>query len=291
MKPTVFIGSSREAEPIVTAIQAKLSRVAECTPWTSGVFGLSETALSSLTAALHNSDFGVFVFATDDLVQSRDQLLGAPRDNVIFEAGMFAGHLGFSRCFIVVPEGATLKVPTDLNGLILGEYEQRRDGNLQAAVNVFCSNVSVKINQLGPWHCPDHDQFFKLMAQFESAEWIDDGAKRVAMKKRIAEDMVAFSKVNRVNKRQIVARHESGAYIALASAIVAQPEPRDNLLLLEIRPRLVTRGTAQHKIFDAVETLQKGAKVNAEELATLRRWLEGFPDQEPGFAARVASLR
>jgi predicted nucleotide-binding protein len=100
MKPAVFIGSSREAEPIATPIQAKLGWVAECTPWTSGVFDISEMTLASLTAALHNSDFGIFVFAEDDLVESRSQVLTAPRYNVIYETGMFAGHLGFNRCFI-----------------------------------------------------------------------------------------------------------------------------------------------------------------------------------------------
>lgn len=291
MKPTVFIGSSSEAEPIATAIQAKLGWVAECTPWTSGVFEISETTLSSLTAALGNSDFGIFVFAEDDLVESRSQLLTQPRDNVIFEAGMFAGHLGFNRCFIAVPQDANVKVLTDLQGLNLGHYEQRRDGNLQAAVNVFCSEVAVRMNRLGPWHCPDHDQFFKLMAQFECAEWIDDMDKRVSMKRRIADDMVAFSKVNRVNKRQLVSRHESGAYVALASAIVAQPEHGDQAALLEVRPRLVTRGMAQHKIVDAVEALRRSGKINAEELSNLRRWLESFPDQESTFTKRVAGLQ
>src|SRR5580700_4229107 len=120
VKPTIFIGSSREAEPIATAIQAKLAPMVECMPWTSGVFGLSETTLSSLTAALHNSDFGIFVFAADDLVETRNQLLTAPRDNVIYEAGMFAGHLAFNRCFIALPQGVDVKVPTDLHGVNLG---------------------------------------------------------------------------------------------------------------------------------------------------------------------------
>jgi predicted nucleotide-binding protein len=71
---------------------------------------------------------------------------------VIYEAGMFAGHLAFNRCFIAVPQGLNVKVPSDLHGINLGTYEQRRDGNLQAAVNVFCSEVASRMSQLGPWH-------------------------------------------------------------------------------------------------------------------------------------------
>src|SRR3954447_12517532 len=103
--------------------------------------------------------------------------------------------------------------------------------------------------------------------------------------------MVAFSKLNRVNKRQLVSRHESGAYVALASAIVAQPENGDHAALFEIRPRLVTPGVAQHKMVDAVETLHRSAKINKEELAALRRWLESFPDPESTFTNRVAGLQ
>ncbi len=291
MKPTLFIGSSREAEPIATAIQAKLASVAECTPWTSGVFGLSETTLSSLTSTLHNSDFGVFVFAGDDLVESRNHLLTAPRDNVIYEAGMFAGHLAFNRCFIALPHGADIKVPTDLHGVNLGYYERRYDGNLQAAVNVFSSDVASRIKKLGPWHCPDHDRFFKLMTQFECADWIENVDKRVSTKTLIADDMVAFCKANRVNKRQLGSRHESGAYVALASAIIAQPENGDHVVLMEIRPRLVAAGVAQHRIVGAVDALHRSGKINTEELRNLRGWLEGFPDQESTFTKRVAGLR
>jgi hypothetical protein len=291
MKSNVFIASSREAEPVATAIQAKLARVAECTPWTAGVFGLSEQALQSLAKALHSSDFGIFVFAPDDLVESRSQLLSAPRDNVIYEAGMFAGHFGFGRCFIAVPDGVDVKVPSDLNGITLGYYEQRRDKNLEAAVNVFCSQVDAKMLQLGPWHCPEHDHFFKLMAQYECAEWIDDIDNRVRVKMRISDEMVAFCKSNRANKRSLVAKHQTGAYVALAAAILVQPESADVSALLEVRQRLLPTGVAQHKMLDAVLALQAGKLLHGEDLGRLRRWLETFPNQDASFTTRVAALK
>src|SRR4051812_5621773 len=126
MKPKVFIGSSGEAHEYASAIQAQLDRVAECTPWTARAFELSESTLQSLIAIVRDSDFGIFVFAPDDTTTKRDSLLHSPRDNVIFEAGLFAGYLGPERCFIAIPQQARIHLPSDLLGITLGHYEDER---------------------------------------------------------------------------------------------------------------------------------------------------------------------
>jgi predicted nucleotide-binding protein len=71
MKPRIFIGSSGEARKYAAAIHASLMRVAECTVWTEGAFGLSEPTLQGLMRHLRNSDFGIFVFAPDDTTEMR----------------------------------------------------------------------------------------------------------------------------------------------------------------------------------------------------------------------------
>ncbi len=43
---------------------------------------------------------------------SREKKQAAPRDNVVFELGMFMGCLGRERCFVVNEEGADLKLPS-----------------------------------------------------------------------------------------------------------------------------------------------------------------------------------
>ena len=42
--------------------------------------------------------------------------MAAPRDNVVFELGMFIGALGHARTFLVQPLDAEVKIPTDLMG-------------------------------------------------------------------------------------------------------------------------------------------------------------------------------
>ena len=116
MNPKIFIGSSSEALQFARAIHAELQDVAECTVWKDGAFGLSAQTVESLVKNLRESDFGIFVFSADDIVTIRGDLLKVPRDNVIFEAGLFSGYLGPERCFIVVPQNSSIHLPSDLLG-------------------------------------------------------------------------------------------------------------------------------------------------------------------------------
>jgi hypothetical protein len=85
----------------------------------------------------------------DDAVTMRGKLFSAPRDNVVYELGLFSGALGRERCFFVTPEGTDIHLPTDLLGMTAGWYETgRRDGNLQAAVGPFCTKVRNKIREM-----------------------------------------------------------------------------------------------------------------------------------------------
>jgi len=88
--------------------------VAECTVWTEGAFDISASTLAGLIKNLRDSDFGIFVFAPDDDATVKGELLKVPRDNVVYEAGLFSGYLCPERCFIVVPETVRVHVPTDL---------------------------------------------------------------------------------------------------------------------------------------------------------------------------------
>ena len=152
MKPRLFIGSSSENLGVAYAVQENLEAVAEATVWNQGVFSPSKFNLESLASALFETDFGVFVFAPDDIVSMRGDQHSAVRDNVIFELGMFVGRLGRERCFILVPrdEQQDLHLPTDLLGLSRATYDsKRRDGNIRAALGPACSAMTRIIQQLG----------------------------------------------------------------------------------------------------------------------------------------------
>lgn len=141
-RPSLFIGSSVEGLPVAYAIQENLEFDCEPTVWPQGVFQPTGAALVDLYARSRQAEFAVFVFTPDDVVQLRGQKFPAVRDNVIFELGLFVGALGPRRCFVVMPHGGDLHLPSDLVGLELLRYvANRQDGNLRAALGPACNKV------------------------------------------------------------------------------------------------------------------------------------------------------
>jgi hypothetical protein len=149
-RPSVFIGSSVEGLEFARAIRANLEPVAEVTLWNEGFFTLGSTFIESLVNSLPRFDFAVLVLTADDLIHSRNDKTFGPRDNVIFELGLFTGRLGRSRTFIVHQASAQLKIPTDLSGVNTAQYSWPRDDNNQiAAVGAACDAIRRVIRELG----------------------------------------------------------------------------------------------------------------------------------------------
>jgi Predicted nucleotide-binding protein containing TIR-like domain len=149
MKPRLFIGSSTENLEVARAIEDQLRNDADCNVWDQDIFNLSSATLTDLLTALDSADFGVFVLAGDDKVWSRGQDLVSPRDNVVFELGLFMGRLGPNRTFIVRPQRVTnLKWLSDLAGISAALYDHDRiDKEPQAAVGPACNQIRRHINK------------------------------------------------------------------------------------------------------------------------------------------------
>ena len=126
-KPRIFLGSSGKQEKLLQALTRGLEDVARVEPWTTS-FNPGTTTLERLVELAHEVDFAAFVFAQDDWTTQSPQVLpssesgqASPRDNVVFEAGLFGGVLGMRRTFILHANGA--KLPSDLLGLTSVRYE------------------------------------------------------------------------------------------------------------------------------------------------------------------------
>src|SRR6185436_1671363 len=124
MKPRIFLGSSGQQEKLLQALTRGLQDIADVEPWTT-VFNPGVSTLERLVELTREVDFAAFVFAQDDWTTkgaSPATATGeaAPRDNVVFEAGLFGGVLGMRRTFILHANGA--KLPTDLLGLTAIRY-------------------------------------------------------------------------------------------------------------------------------------------------------------------------
>jgi hypothetical protein len=172
-RPSVFVGSSAEGLKIAKALQVLLDHVCEVVIWSQGVFGLSQGTLESLVRALDQFDFAVLVLTADDLVMSRDVSATAPRDNVLFELGLFMGGLGQDRTFIVYDRTSNLKLPSDLAGVTAATFEPHLSGNLQSALGAAATRIEDKIERLG---LKDRERL-KVLSQ--AAEGFDTAASQM----------------------------------------------------------------------------------------------------------------
>src|SRR5688500_17791668 len=125
-KPRIFLGSSGKQAKLLQALTRGLEDVAHVDPWTTS-FNPGTTTLERLVELAHEVDFAAFVFAKDDWTTATpagsspaETGQDSPRDNVVFEAGLFGGVLGMRRTFILHARGS--KLPSDLLGLTCVRY-------------------------------------------------------------------------------------------------------------------------------------------------------------------------
>ena len=148
-RPVVFIGSSKESLPIAEAIKSNLDdKDIIVHLWTEGVFGASQFALTELEKQVQESDFAVLVLGADDIVESRSEISDAPRDNVIFELGLFMGALSHERTFMVIPRDFNIKIPTDLLGLIPLKYEADDSNEYPNLLGPVCEQLRHTIKKM-----------------------------------------------------------------------------------------------------------------------------------------------
>jgi len=121
-KPRIFLGSSGKQAALLESIMHGLEDVADVEPWMT-TFNPGRSTLDRLVELSHEVDFAAFVFAQDDWTSTDVSQDGqaSPRDNVVFEAGLFGGTLGIRRTFILHANGS--KLPTDLLGLTSVRYD------------------------------------------------------------------------------------------------------------------------------------------------------------------------
>lgn len=127
--PRLFIVSTVEALPVAEDIQLNLDHAdIDVTLWSQpDTFQPGSYTLESLEKAIKNHDFGLAIMSADDVVISRKVESAAPRDNIIFELGLFMGSLGRERTLIAFPRGQESKLASDLQGLTPLTYKDKGD--------------------------------------------------------------------------------------------------------------------------------------------------------------------
>jgi predicted nucleotide-binding protein len=150
-KIRVFIISSTESLEVARIIQNAFAHDPFTTViWTDGVFKITNYTLQSLEDEIDNSDFAIAIAHADDLTESRGKDWPAPRDNVIFELGLFMGRLGKERAILMEPRDEELKLPSDLAGITAIPYRYQKGNDAAALMGPACNVLRNHILHLGP---------------------------------------------------------------------------------------------------------------------------------------------
>jgi hypothetical protein len=116
--------------------------------WDSAVFRINQNFLSDLMKASLQFDFGILLGTADDKVQYRDKEVMQPRDNVLFELGLFIGRLGTSKCAFVIDKA--VKIPSDFQGITLARFSKNEPSSFETAIeqvkSVFKASSETDVN-------------------------------------------------------------------------------------------------------------------------------------------------
>jgi predicted nucleotide-binding protein len=150
-KMRVFIISSAESVAVARVIQNAFAYDPFLTVvWTDGVFRATNYTLQTLEDEVDNSDFAVAVAHADDITKSKGKKWPAPRDNVIFELGLFMGRLGKARAILMEPRDVGVKLPSDMAGVTTIPYRYAKGPDAAALMGPACNSLREHIMRLGP---------------------------------------------------------------------------------------------------------------------------------------------
>jgi hypothetical protein len=216
----LFIGSSGASAGVGRLIADCLERrgCADVRVWDEGVFTLNEGVLERLLNIVNDYDFAVMIWGPDDVTESKGEPEASPRDNVIFECGLFMGRLGRDRVFVVCDESAKVKVPSDFAGITLAYYKGSRikdDG--ESAVRAACDRIPKAIKQAGrPEFTGEWRSRFAMMADPDHREVFDDlsitPARDGILINSLASKVEPYSAHGRIIRNQVIGewRHKAG---------------------------------------------------------------------------------
>lgn len=180
-KPTIFIGSSTEGLEVAYALQSRLECDSTPTVWNQDFFPITESSVHALCRQASLYDFAVMVLTPDDVVQKRSVVDICPRDNVIFELGLFMGAIGRERTFFLLGRGEGINLPSDLAGVTHLEYDARRDAlELESAVQPAVQRIKRQMKTVHPRNASSEDDAKMLeLAKTLFQKGKDSDAKRV----------------------------------------------------------------------------------------------------------------
>jgi predicted nucleotide-binding protein len=235
----LFIGSSGSSVPVGDLIANRLERMgsAKVRVWNEGVFTLNQGVLDRLLDIVKEYDFAVMIWGPDDVTESMGGSSASPRDNVIFECGLFMGALGKGRVFIVCDSNVNVKVPSDFAGITLAYYDGSRvDEDGESAIRSASDKIAAEIGKprmqefVGEWR----SRFVKN-ADLDRNVVVDDvyiiPSRDGILINSLASKIEPYRAQGRICKNQVIGewRHKSGENF-IDGTFMLVLSPRANVL-------------------------------------------------------------
>jgi len=151
-KPRIFIASSSEQFQVAQQVEAAMASPDEWSihVWNT-LFSFNATYVESLERELDRADFAIVILTGDDAANVRHKSTVLPRDNVIFELGLFIGRLGRPRCFFFVDAKSETQIASDLSGVKPVKYYPEADAQNEQrpSLQTQAGHVMEQIRQFG----------------------------------------------------------------------------------------------------------------------------------------------
>lgn len=145
MKPRVFIGSASESLDVANTVKCELAAEFDVSIWTDDIFRSNKNTLETLLTEAGSFDFGIMILSKDDYTRSRDVIFNSPRDNTLFEFGIFIGRMGEGHAFAIAEK--EVELPSDLDGVTIETYDKNATVGRYDSLNRCISKISRQMKE------------------------------------------------------------------------------------------------------------------------------------------------
>jgi len=143
----IFIASSTPNKRVARTFARVLqNRGFQTKVWDEWVFWPNESTFDGLLRVSTEYNFAIVIWGPSDVTTTGGKSISSPRDNVIFEAGLFLGVMGRHKVFIAEDETAETKIPSDYAGITRMSYEgSLLERDPDSAVRSACDRIQRNI--------------------------------------------------------------------------------------------------------------------------------------------------
>jgi hypothetical protein len=142
-RPSIFIASTTEAIKKKTPQKIKeyFAKEADVDLWSENIFTAEKSYLSVLLNRASFYDYGIILLTPEDQGIIRGTKYKVPRDNLLFELGLFMGRIGSNRAFMIAEE--TVKILSDFEGIDIAKYSMKDKSN--ASLEAACAKLKLEM--------------------------------------------------------------------------------------------------------------------------------------------------